>query len=75
MISCHGSPGEAIRIAKVYLLQWHDDGQLSYASLLSSVPHADSVVRGSEQRLKDNYKHKIPFYSLIHPRFRLTLIL
>ncbi|MCK5395262.1 MAG: helix-turn-helix domain-containing protein [Gammaproteobacteria bacterium] len=56
IISRHGSSGEALRIAKVYLLKWHDEGQLPYASLIRSAPHADSVVRGCEQWLKENYK-------------------
>jgi transcriptional regulator GlxA family with amidase domain len=45
IISRHASSGEALRIAKVYLLKWHDEGQLPYASLVSSAPHADSVAR------------------------------
>lgn len=57
IISRHGSPGEALRIAKVYLLKWHGEGQLPYSSLVRSAPHADSVVRGCEQWLKENYKH------------------
>ena len=56
IISRHGSSGEALRIAKVYLLKWHGEGQLPYASLVSSAPHADSVVRSCEQWLKENYK-------------------
>lgn len=56
IISRHGSSGEALRIAKVYLLKWHDEGQLPYASLVRSTPHADSVVRACEQWLKQNYK-------------------
>ena len=56
IISRHCSPGEALRIAKVYLLKWHGEGQLPYASLVRSAPHADSVVRGCEQWLKENYK-------------------
>ena len=56
IISRHGSSGEALRIAKVYLLKWHSEGQLPYASLVRSAPHADSVVRGCEQWLKENYR-------------------
>ena len=56
IISRHASSGEALRIAKVYLLKWHSEGQLPYASLVRSAPHADSVVRGCEQWLKENYK-------------------
>lgn len=51
IISRHCSPGEALRIAKVYLLKWHGEGQLPYASLVRRNPHADSVVRACEERL------------------------
>jgi transcriptional regulator GlxA family with amidase domain len=56
IIARHAGTGEALRIAKVYLLKWHGEGQLPYASLVRSAPHADSVVRACEQWLKDNYK-------------------
>ena len=56
IISRHGSSGEALRIAKVYLLKWHGEGQLPYASLVKSAPHADSVVRSCEQWLKENWR-------------------
>ena len=38
IISRHCSPGEALRIAKVYLLKWHGEGQLPYASLVRRRP-------------------------------------
>ena len=41
IISRHCSPGEALQIAKVYLLKWHSEGQLPYASLVRRQPHAD----------------------------------
>ena len=56
IISRHASSGEALRIAKVYLLKWHDEGQLPYASLVSSAPHADSVARSCEQWLKQHFR-------------------
>lgn len=56
IISRHASAGEALRIAKVYLLKWHGEGQLPYASLIRSTPHADSVVRKCEDWLKKHYK-------------------
>jgi len=49
-------PGEALRIAKVYLLKWHDEGQLPYATLVRRQPHADSVVRTCEKWLSENYR-------------------
>ena len=56
IIARHAGTGEALRIAKVYLLKWHGEGQLPYASLTRNAPHADSVVRSCEQWLKDHYK-------------------
>lgn len=56
IISRHCSPGEALRIAKVYLLKWHGEGQLPYASLVRRQPHADSVVRRAEDWLAKNFR-------------------
>jgi transcriptional regulator GlxA family with amidase domain len=55
IISRHCSPGEALRIAKVYLLKWHGEGQLPFASLVRQQPHADSVVRRAEDWLRTNF--------------------
>lgn len=51
IIARHCSPGEALRIAKVYLLKWHGEGQLPFQSLVRRQPHADAVVRRAEQWL------------------------
>ena len=56
IIARHASSGEALRIAKVYLLKWHGEGQLPYASLVRSAPHADSVVSQCEDWLKQHYR-------------------
>jgi transcriptional regulator GlxA family with amidase domain len=56
IISRHCSPGEALHIAKVYLLQWHGDGQLPFASLVRRQAHADSVVRQAEGWLRKNFR-------------------
>jgi transcriptional regulator GlxA family with amidase domain len=50
-VTRHCSAGEALRIAKVYLLKMHDEGQLPYAALVREVPHADSLVRQCENLL------------------------
>lgn len=55
IISRHISAGEAMRIAKVYLLKWHDEGQLPYAALNTNTPHTDSIARLCENWLKENY--------------------
>lgn len=54
IIARHLSPGEAMRIAKVYLLKRHSEGQLPYAALVRQQPHADSVVRQCEDWLEAN---------------------
>jgi len=55
IISRHCSAGEALHIAKVYLLQWHGEGQLPYASLVRRQPHADSIVRQAEDWLRKHF--------------------
>ena len=56
IISRHASPGEALRIAKVYLLKWHTEGELPYANLVRPVPHGDSIVRKCEDWLQENFR-------------------
>ena len=56
IISRHCSPGEALRIAKVYLLKLHGEGQLPYTSLVRRQSHADSAVRHAEQWLTENFR-------------------
>ena len=56
IIARHCSPGEALRIAKVYLLKWHGEGQLPYASLVRRQPHADLVVRRTEDWLAQHFR-------------------
>jgi transcriptional regulator GlxA family with amidase domain len=55
IISRHCSPGEALRIAKVYLLKWHAEGQLPYASLKRIQLHADAAVRRAEKWLEEHF--------------------
>jgi transcriptional regulator GlxA family with amidase domain len=56
IIARHCSPGEAMRIAKVYLLKWHAEGQLPYAALVRRTPHADSLVRACESWLGQHFR-------------------
>jgi transcriptional regulator GlxA family with amidase domain len=60
IIARHCSPGEALRIAKVYLLKWHAEGQLPYASLVRRLPHADSAVRACEAWLGTHFREPNP---------------
>jgi transcriptional regulator GlxA family with amidase domain len=56
IISRHCSPGEALRIAKVYLLKLHGEGQLPYTPLIRRQPHADSAVRRVEEWLNGHFR-------------------
>jgi transcriptional regulator GlxA family with amidase domain len=58
VIARHASPGEAMRIAKVYLLKWHDEGQLPYEPLVRPQPHADAVVRACEDWLRQHFQEQ-----------------
>ena len=55
IISRHANPGEALRIAKVYLLKLHDEGDLPYAALVRPLPHGDAAVRKTEEWLKAHF--------------------
>jgi transcriptional regulator GlxA family with amidase domain len=56
IISRHASPGEAMRIAKVYLLKWHSEGQLPFEPLVRQLPHGDAVVKECEAWLATHYQ-------------------
>jgi len=56
IIARHCSPGESLRIAKVYLLKLHTEGQLPYASLDRNLPHADAVVSECENWLAHHFR-------------------
>lgn len=58
IISRHVNPGEALRIAKVYLLKWHDEGQLPYQALVRPQPHADPAVKACEQWLTSRFREE-----------------
>lgn len=55
LIARHIGPTEARRIAKVYLLKWHDEGELPYTALVRPLPHGDGTVRKIEALLKERF--------------------
>lgn len=56
IIARHASPGEALRMAKVYLLKRHDEGQLPYTPLVRPLPHSDAAVRACEKWLAGHFR-------------------
>jgi transcriptional regulator GlxA family with amidase domain len=56
LVARFGSGEEAIRISRLFLYQWHRDGQLPYASMAANVVHEDGVVLKCQAWLAENYE-------------------
>lgn len=56
IVARYGSPGEASRIARVYLLKWHEEGQLPYTPLVRDRPHGDAAVRSCQDWLAEHFR-------------------
>jgi transcriptional regulator GlxA family with amidase domain len=56
IISRHVSGAEALRMAKVFLLKAHEEGQLPYRPLVRPQRHADSAVRDCEVWLARHFR-------------------
>lgn len=65
IIAKHAGPEEAVRIAKVFLYQWHRDGQLPYANLLNNVSHNDPMIQSLQVWLAENYRQQSVVAELI----------
>lgn len=55
LIARYGSGEEAIRISRLFLYQWHRDGQLPYASMAVNVIHGDAVILKCQTWLAEKY--------------------
>lgn len=55
LIAKRAGTAEAIRISKMFLYQWHRDGQLPYASMAANVGHGDAVVEKCQEVAALNY--------------------
>lgn len=56
IIARHASPGEVLRIAKVYLLKLHTEGQLPFRPLVRNTPTADAVVREAQRYIEQHMR-------------------
>jgi transcriptional regulator GlxA family with amidase domain len=56
LVSKRGGTEEAIRMSKLFLYQWHREGQLPYASLIENVDHGDAVIVTCQQWVAQNYR-------------------
>ena len=55
LIARYGGTQEALRMSKIFLHQWHRDGQLPYASMIANVQHGDAVIMRCQSWLGENY--------------------
>jgi transcriptional regulator GlxA family with amidase domain len=56
LISRHGGVEEAIRISKLFLYQWHRDGQLPFTSMVQNAAHGDAAILHCQTWLAQNYE-------------------
>lgn len=56
LVAKYGGTEEAIRMSKLFLYQWHRDGQLPYASMIQNVNHGDAVILRSQAWIAQNYE-------------------
>lgn len=56
---------EALRVAKVYMLQWHDLGQQPFASLASLRQTSDAVINTCQHWLSAHYRSHAPVAGMI----------
>ncbi len=55
----------AIQIARLYLLDWHEHGQLPYASLVQAVPCDDLVIADAQAWLAKHFTDSAPVSAMI----------
>lgn len=55
LVAKYGGNEEAIRISRLFLYQWHRDGQLPYASMAANVDHGDGAILKCQTWLAENY--------------------
>ena len=56
LIARHGGIAEALRVSRIFLYQWHRDGQQPYASMIANVGHDDAAIRRCQTWLADHYE-------------------
>lgn len=60
LIARYAGPDEARRIAKIYLIDPHSEGQLTYASLTSGRSHDDQLIAAAQIWAAENYDTASP---------------
>ena len=65
LIARHVGLKEAIEVAKVYMLQWHDLGQKPFASLMSFRQTDDALINRCQAWVAENYATPSPVAAMI----------
>ena len=65
IIARHVGLKEAIEVAKVYMLSWHDLGQQPFASLLSFHQSDDAIIQKCQLWVAENYRQASPVAAMI----------
>lgn len=65
LIARHVGFKEAMEVAKVYMLQWHDLGQQPFAALMSLRQTGDAVIRKCQDWLATNYSSQAPVAAVV----------
>ncbi len=65
LIARHVGLAQAIEVAKVYMLQWHDLGQRPFASLMSFRQTDDAVINRCQAWMAENYGTSSPVAAMI----------
>jgi transcriptional regulator GlxA family with amidase domain len=58
IVAKHAGTQEAIRMSKLFLYQWHRDGQLPYQSMVQNVGHGDGVILKCQDWIAQNYQRQ-----------------
>ncbi|MES2197917.1 MAG: helix-turn-helix domain-containing protein [Pseudomonadota bacterium] len=58
IVAKYGGTEEAIRISKLFLYQWHREGQLPFALMVQNVDHGDGVITRCQDYIAQNYQRQ-----------------
>lgn len=59
------SPAEAVRVAKVNLIEWHDTGQQPFAALSHQCQNEDAVIARCQQWVAHHYDQPCPVAGML----------
>lgn len=57
MVAKFAGTGEALRLSKLFLFQWHRDGQLPFASMNQNVNHGDAAILRCQEWIANHYEY------------------